>query len=295
MSTSSCLPPQARPAPGAARSMQTGPGRSAFATIATFLHARSGLSLGPDKLYLLESRLASVLAASGIADLQALADRLSASPTGALADDVVEAMTINETLFFRDGKPFDHLHQAVLPALHARRSRGETLRFWSAASSSGQEAYSIAMLLADSRALLGDRRVEIVGTDISRAQVARAEAGVYSHFEAQRGLPTQSLARHFDRDGNDWRIKPALRAAVSFRTANLLEDLSGLGRFDVVFCRNVLIYFDAATKRTVLDRIARQLAPDGILYLGGAETTLGVTTRFTKSAAEPGWRRTAFA
>ena len=282
---------------GVVRSARTGAksepaslGHSAFTTIATFLHARSGLSIGPDKLYLLESRLAPVLATFGLIGLDALASRLAASPHGALANDVVEAMTINETLFFRDAKPFDHLRQTVLPALHARRSRGEMLRFWSAASSSGQEAYSLAMLLAESRTLLGDRRIEIVGTDISRAQVARAEAGIYSHFEAQRGLPIQSLVRHFDRDQNNWRIKPALRAAVSFRHANLLDDLSGLGRFDVVFCRNVLIYFDAATKRAVLDRIARQLAPDGMLYLGGAETTLGVTTRFTKSPAEPGWR-----
>ncbi len=199
-----------RPAEIGGRSVPEDAARSAFGTIAALLHARSGLLIGPEKLYLLESRLAPILAAHGIGGLEALARRIAASPTGTLANDVVEAMTINETLFFRDTKPFDHLRQTVLPALHKTRPAREALRFWSAASSSGQEAYSLAMLLADASVLLNDRRVEIIGTDISRAQVARAQAGIYSHFEAQRGLPIQSLVRHFDRDRNNWRIKPEL-------------------------------------------------------------------------------------
>ncbi len=261
--------------------------RSTFETIAALLHRRSGLSLGADKLYLLETRLAPVLAEHRIKDLDVLASVLAGRPPDTLVNAVVEAMTINETFFFRDGKPFEHLRDVVLPALLSRRPRGGPLRFWSAASSSGQEAYSLAMTVAENRALIGDRAVEIVGTDISRAQVARAEAGIYSHFEVQRGLPIQSLVRHFERIPDGWRIKPALRNGVSFRTANLLDDLSALGRFDVIFCRNVLIYFDTATKGVVLDRLAAQIAPDGVLYLGGAETVLGVTGHFRKLPSEP--------
>ena len=258
---------------------------AAFSIIARLLEARSGLSLGPDKVYLLETRLGPVLHRHGIADLVALAGRLNA-PSEALVGDVVEAMTINETFFFRDGKPFDHLRDVVLPALHAARPPGRPFRFWSAASSSGQEAYSLAILAAEQRDRIGGRAVEIVGTDISRAQVSRARAGIYTHFEAQRGLPIQSLVRHFDRHADGWQVKPELRATVRFQTFNLLDDFAPLGRFDVIFCRNVLIYFEAPLKAAILDRMAARIAPDGALYLGGAETIFGITERFSRAPSD---------
>ena len=247
-----------------------------FNTIATMLKARSGLTLGPDKLYLMETRLVSLMRREGARDLAGLADRMRANAL--LEREVVEAMTTNESLFFRDTKPFDALRQRVLPRLHAARPPGTRLRVWSAAASTGQEAYSIAMVLADMAAALGDRKIEILGTDIARDALKRAREGVYSQFEIQRGLPMQMLVKYFTKEDVQWRIKPALRAMVEYREWNLLADLRALGQFDVVFCRNVLIYFDAPTKSRVLDAIAAQMAPDGVLFLGGAETVLGLTT-----------------
>ncbi|MBN9510937.1 MAG: chemotaxis protein CheR [Alphaproteobacteria bacterium] len=259
-----------------------------FATIAATLHAGSGLAIGPDKLYLLESRLGTVMRAHRIADLDALAERLRAPGSAALLQAVIEAMTTNESSFFRDGKPFEHLRQHALPRLHAARSPGAKLRIWSAAASTGQEAYSIAMLLTDLRAALAGRGVEIVGTDIARAALLRASEGLYSQFEVQRGLPVQMLLRHFHKQGEMWRIADELRAMASFRECNLLGDLRPLGCFDIVFCRNVLIYFDPPTKARALAAIARQMAPDGLLYLGGAETVLGISDRFAPLGADPG-------
>jgi chemotaxis protein methyltransferase CheR len=175
-----------------------------------------------------------------------------------------------------------------LPRLHATRPPGARLRIWSAAASTGQEAYSLAMILAESRATLGGREVEIVGTDIAREPLARARDGVYTQFEVQRGLPMTMLVKYFKKDGSNWRIADALRGMASFREWNLLGDLRGLGTFDLVFCRNVLIYFDPPTKARALEAIARQIAPDGLLYLGGAETVLGVTDRFVPLAGDRG-------
>jgi chemotaxis protein methyltransferase CheR len=257
-----------------------------FAPIATMLKARSGLTLGPDKLYLLETRLVSIMRRENTKDLAALAAKLL--PNGALEREVVEAMTTNESLFFRDGKPFDSLRQRVLPRLHAARPPGTRLRIWSAAASTGQEAYSVAMIAADMAGVLADRKIDIVGTDISRDALSRARDGLYSHFEIQRGLPMQMLVKYFAKEDQQWRVKPALRNAVEFREWNLLADLKPLGQFDVVFCRNVLIYFDAPTKSRVLDAMVNLLAPDGVLYLGGAETVLGLTSRLQSIPGETG-------
>jgi chemotaxis protein methyltransferase CheR len=253
--------------------------QACFDTLASYLKARSGLVIGPDKLYLLESRLEPVMKRHGVANLPALAERLRGMPSEPLGQAVVEAMTTNESFFFRDDKPFAHLSTAALPKLLASRSAGARLRIWSAACSTGQEAYSVAMLLHEQRAQLAGRPVEIIGTDIARAALTRAQEGVYSQFEVQRGLPMRRLVAHFKQDGAQWRIAEALRAMVSFREWNLLGDLRPLGVFDVIFCRNVLIYFDQDTKARVLDAMAQVLAPDGVLYLGGAETVLGLTTR----------------
>ena len=263
-------------------------GAATFEIFATLLKSQSGLSIGPDKQYLLDSRMAPILKQEGLADLSALALRLRGSGLTALGRQVVEAMTTNESFFFRDEKPFTHVRTQVLARLHAARPAGTRLRIWSAASSSGQEAYSLAMILADQRALLGNRPTEIIGTDIARDQLARAREGRYTQFEVQRGLPMQMLVKYFTKVAADWQVKEPIRAMAEFREWNLLGDLRGLGRFDIVFCRNVLIYFDAPTKARVLEAIARQMPPDGVLYLGGSETTVGVTKRFVPLTGERG-------
>ncbi len=222
-----------------------------------------------------------------LGSLTELADRLRRPDGEKLVRDVVEAMTTNESLFFRDDKPFAHVRAEALPRLLAKRSRDASLRIWSAAASTGQEAYSLAICMAESAAQLAGRRIEIVGTDIARQPLNRAREGLYTQFEMQRGLPIQYLVKYFAKEGSHWRISAALRAMVEFREWNLLGDLRSLGRFDIVFCRNVLIYFDAPTKARVLEAIAQQINPDGVLYLGGAETILGVTARF---APVPGQR-----
>jgi len=261
---------------------------AAFQTFATLLKSRSGLVIGPDKLYLLETRLAPILKREQLRDLAMLADRLRAPNAEALIRQVVEAMTTNESFFFRDDKPFQHFRTQALPRLLAARPAGAPLRVWSAASSSGQEAYSIAMILTECRASIGDRRIEIVGTDLARDQLTRARDGLYTQFEVQRGLPVQMLMRYFRKEESGWRISEAIRSMVQYKEWNLLGDLRPLGQFDVVFCRNVLIYFDQPTKAKVLDAVARQMPADGLLYLGGAETVLGITSRFAPMPTERG-------
>lgn len=261
---------------------------AAFQTLAGTLKTRSGLVIGQDKIYLLETRLGGILRREKLPDLNALADVLRRPGQDILVRDVVEAMTTNESFFFRDDKPFQHFRSVALPTLLAARPPGATLRVWSAASSSGQEAYSLAMILAECRAQLGERRCEIIGTDIARDQLTRAREGVYSQFEVQRGLPIQLLMRHFRKEETNWRLSDAIRQMVQFREWNLLSELRPLGRFDIVFCRNVLIYFDQPTKARVLEAIAGLMPPDGVLYLGGAETVLGITPRFVPMPGERG-------
>ena len=261
---------------------------AAFDSLAALLKTKSGLAIGPDKLYLLKTRLAPILKQENLASLTALADRLRVPGHDTLARTVVEAMTTNESFFFRDDKPFAHFRAQALPSLHAARPPGAKLRIWSAASSSGQEAYSLAMILAECGARLSGRAVEILGTDIARDQLARAREGRYPQFEVQRGLPIQLLMKYFTKDETGWRVTDTIRALATFREWNLLGDLRPLGSFDVVFCRNVLIYFDQPTKTRVLEAIARQMPADGVLYLGGAETVLGITDRFVPLAGQYG-------
>ncbi len=261
---------------------------ASFNTLAAMLKTRSGLIIGQDKTYLLETRLVTLLRREQIGDLNALAERLSRPGAEALAREVVEAMTTNESFFFRDEKPFQHFRTQALPRMLANRQPGAALRIWSAASSTGQEAYSLAMVLAENKALVVGRRIEIIGTDIARAPLARARDGQYTQFEVQRGLPVQYLMKYFRKEDPHWRIVPEIREMAQFREFNLLGDLRPLGRFDIVFCRNVLIYFDQPTKTRVLEAMAAQMAPDGVLYLGGAETVLGITQRFAPLAGERG-------
>ena len=258
-----------------------------FTTIAGLVKTRAGIVLTPDKGYMLDTRLAAILKRGNFATLAGLAQALRDPRGEPLVRDVVEALTTNESSFFRDGKPFDHVKR-ILPALHVARPAGTRLRIWSAACSTGQEAYSLALLLADQLPALAGRTVEILGTDLSREVVERAREGVFSQFEVQRGLPVQMLVKHFIQEGGKWRIKPALRAMCRFEERNLLGEHRGLGVFDLIFCRNVLIYFDTPTKAKVLAALAAQLALDGALYLGGAETVLGLTDRLVPLPGERG-------
>jgi chemotaxis protein methyltransferase CheR len=252
-----------------------------FMVIANIVRARSGIVLGLDKTYLVECRLEHIVRNHHYAGLAELAGRLRTRPNDTLAHEIVDAMTTNETLFFRDAKPFAHLRQH-LPTLHATYPPTQSLRIWSAAASSGQECYSIAITVLESG--LGTRPVQILGTDISTEQIARAKLGLYSEFEVQRGLSTPHLIKYFRKESGGWRISDPVRKMVEFRAWNLMEDLAPLGTFDLVFCRNVLFYFDLQTKRRVLAEIWKRMAPGGLLYLGGAETTFGVTDRFVPCA-----------
>ncbi|MBY3754300.1 chemotaxis protein CheR [Azospirillum formosense] len=251
-----------------------------FDMFSTLLKQRSGLVLTRDKAYLLESRLMPVARKWNMKGLEELAVTVRTRKDEALLRDITEAMTTNESSFFRDQKPFDQFKQIVLPKMMEARAAKRSIRIWSAACSSGQEAYSLAMMLSEDAAKLAGWRIEIVGTDISAEMVERSKSGIYTQFEVQRGLPIQMLVKHFKQQGDKWQISQQLRQMASFREFNLLGDLSGLGQFDIVFCRNVLIYFDQPTKTKVLEAIARQMPQDGVLYLGGAETVLGITDRF---------------
>ena len=252
------------------------------------LKDRSGLVLSADKQYLVESRLLPVARKAGVTTLGELVSKLRGAHDPALMTGVVEAMTTNETFFFRDKVPFEHFRATIMPALLEARRAARTIRIWCAAASTGQEPCSLAMYLKEiERDILG-WRIEMLATDLSGEVLEKARAGIYSQFEVQRGLPIQLLVKHFTRSGEFWQIAPELRAMVRYRQLNLLTDFSNLGTFDIVFCRNVLIYFDAETKTDVLNRIARVTASDGYLVLGAAETVVGLTNRFKMVADRRG-------
>ncbi len=258
-----------------------------FAFLAEHLHRRAGISLSDDKVYLFQTRLEPVAARHALGSIQGLITALKRDPIGSLSDDVIDAMTTNETLWFRDRTPFDVLAKEILPQMVHTRGKLSTVRIWSAAASTGQECYSLAILCEEVRATLGGPRIEIIGTDICRTALARAEKARYTQFEVQRGLPIAHLAKYFTKQGDDWVLSPAIRAMVKFQRFNLLDDFASLGRFDIIFCRNVLIYFDVATKQAIFTKMADQLANDGFLVLGSAETVIGITDRF---AIMPNWR-----
>ncbi|HZD90235.1 MAG TPA: protein-glutamate O-methyltransferase CheR [Pseudolabrys sp.] len=241
------------------------------------LKERSGLVLALEKQYLAESRLLPLARKRGMSSLTELVAALRQRTDAALTSAVVDAMTTNETFFFRDKVPFDQLRDTVLPALIAARARERRIRIWCAAASTGQEPYSIAMVLKEMEAALAGFRVDILATDIVGDVLERARVGVYSQFEVQRGLPIQMLVKYFRQEGENWHIAPELRAMVQFRTLNLLNDFSPLGRFDLVLCRNLLIYFDQPSKVQVLERLSHQMPDDGYLILGAAETVVGLT------------------
>jgi chemotaxis protein methyltransferase CheR len=256
-----------------------------IAFISEVVGKRSGLVLTPDKGYLLESRLTPLARQEGFDSLEALVRALRHKRDEKLMWAVTDALTTNETFFFRDKTPFDQFRDDVLPALAASR---DTLRVWCAACSTGQEPYSLAMLMSEAQARYPKLKLDILATDISDRVIQKAQAGIYSKFEVQRGLPITHLLKFFDQTDDTWRIKPALRQSIRWRNFNLLEDPRALGRFDVVFCRNVLIYFDPPTKKGVLERIAGVTAPDGYLFMGAAETVLGITDAFQSVPSKRG-------
>jgi chemotaxis protein methyltransferase CheR len=251
-----------------------------FTFFTKYIYDQSGIVLGADKMYLIESRLAPVARKFNLATIDLLVGQLRGGRDANLQREVVDAMTTNESFFFRDGKPFDQFKSVVLPQLLANRAAKKSFRIWCAAASTGQEPYTIAMILKEAALQLTGWRYEIVGTDLSTEALDRAKSGIYTQFEVQRGLPIQLLVKYFKQQGDKWQIAPEIRAMVQYRNYNLLHEFAGLGSFDVVFCRNVLIYFDQKTKGNILDRIAKLMPPDGLLYLGGAETVLGVTEKF---------------
>jgi chemotaxis protein methyltransferase CheR len=224
-----------------------------------------------------DAALAALLRERGIATLDELITILVMGKEPNLSQQVVEALLNNETYFFRDRAPFDLFQKVLLPRYLAARASVRKLRVWCAASSTGQEPYSLAMILSEMGAQLAGWRIEIVATDLSTEVLEKAKAGLYSQFEVQRGLPIQMVLKYFTQSGEQWEIAPAIRSMVDYKPLNLIKDFSHLGAFDIIFCRNVLIYFDGPTKGDVFKRLAASLAPDGSVVLGAAETVIGLS------------------
>lgn len=251
-----------------------------FELYKSLLYDKSGLVITPDKSYLLDSRLTPIAKKWNYPTLDMMTLQLRAIPDPKLVKDIVEAMTTNETSFFRDTKPFTLFQETILPHMIQTRASKKTVRIWCAACSSGQEPYSLSMILKDKEAQLKGWRFEIVATDLSEDILAQARKGTYSQFEVQRGLPIQYLMKYFTQVNDTWQLKDDIKSMVKFSTFNLLDDMSRMGQFDIIFCRNVLIYFDEKTKGSILGKMEKQLDKDGFLLLGGAETVLGITDKF---------------
>ena len=243
------------------------------------LKERSGLDLSADKQYLIESRLLPLSRKAGLSGISDLVQKMKGGST-AIISQVVEAMTTNETFFFRDKVPFDHFRDSIMPEIIKARAARKSIRIWCAAGSTGQEPYSLAMCLKEMGAALSGWRIEIIATDLSQEVLEKSKAGIYSQFEVQRGLPIQMLVKYFKQNGELWQINADIRAMIQHRQLNLLHDFSQLGVFDVIFCRNVLIYFDQDTKINIFNRLAKATEADGFLALGAAETVVGLTDAF---------------
>jgi chemotaxis protein methyltransferase CheR len=243
------------------------------------LRDHSGLDLSADKQYLIESRLLPLSRKAGLSGISELVQKMKGG-SASIITQVVEAMTTNETFFFRDKTPFDHFRASIIPEILAARAGRKSIRIWCAAGSTGQEPYSLAMCLKEMGATLAGWRLEIIATDLSQEVLEKSKAGIYSQFEVQRGLPIQMLVKYFKQTGEFWQINADIRAMVQHRQLNLLHDFSQLGTFDVIFCRNVLIYFDQETKINIFNRLARITEADGFLVLGAAETVVGLTDVF---------------
>lgn len=248
-----------------------------FNYLRDLLKERTGLVVTPDKMYLVETRLMPVARRVGYMSIEDMLIALQKRHDEKLIVEVTEAMNTHESLFFRDQDPFDLFEKVILPKLLESRASQKRFRIWCAACSSGQEPYSLSMLLDQHAAKLTGWRTEIIATDISHSVLDRAREGLYSQFEVQRGLPVQLMIKYFSQEGEYWRLKPDIRKKVTFRHFNLLDDPKGLGKFDLIFCRNVLIYFDVDTKKKVLRSVRDVLRDDGVLFLGSAESTMGLS------------------
>ncbi|NEK87750.1 protein-glutamate O-methyltransferase CheR [Blastococcus saxobsidens] len=248
---------------------------TSFDWVRELVRKESAIVLQPGKEYLVEARLLPIARQMGLPDVGKLVETVRVRPSAEDTRRIVEALTTNETSWFRDGDPFTALTSTVLPSLLSSRGANERLQIWSAACSSGQEPYTIAMLLDDVLPNAASR-VSITATDLSREMVQRTRAGKFSQLEVNRGLPAPMLVRHFQRAGNEWEVSSNLRRMVNATECNLAAPLPRMGPFDVVYLRNVLIYFDLPTKQSILRRVRDLMRPDGWLFLGAAETTLGV-------------------
>lgn len=244
-----------------------------FQYLAGILKQRSGLALMEDKEYLIESRLLPIARSNNLQDIGQLCGLLRSRHNEALLVEITEAMTTNESSFYRDIKPYEALRKVILPMLMARSSAQKYMRIWSAACSTGQEPYSIAMCLKEDDAKLSGWKFDIIATDLARKVIDKAQEGIYSQFEAQRGLPIQMLVKYFSSlPDTSWQIKDIIKQMVQFKQQNLLEDYSMLGKFDIIFCRNVLIYFDEPTKAKITEKMARSLTSEGVLFIGATES-----------------------
>ncbi len=244
------------------------------------LKERSGLVLSSDKSYLLDSRLSPVAKKWEFASLEAMTAALQGVPDTKLVNDIIEAMTTNETSFFRDTRPFDLFRDTVLPYVLKERVNQRKIKLWCAAASSGQEPYTLAMIIKEQESLFSGWDISIKATDISNEILDQARAGLFSQFEVQRGLPIALLMKYFAQEDEKWRITDDIKKLVQFNYFNLLDSMAGMGPFDIIFCRNVLIYFDEETKAQIFEKMSKIIAPDGFLFLGGAETVLGITDTF---------------
>ena len=258
-----------------------------FVFLAELLRRRSGILLTEQKSQLVENRLAPVMRRFGFKDSSAMIRELGHGHE-ALVTAVIEAMTTNDSAFFRDRKTFEEFRDIVLPQLLIKRAESKRLRIWCAACAAGQEPYSIAMILDDVKLVAQGWTIDLIATDLNSQMIARAEEGLYTQFEVQRGLPIRRLVRNFTQEGNNWRISENLRRMVSFRTFNLLDSFGWLAEMDVVFCRNVLMYFDQKTRISVIDRLADIIAPDGSLLVGPAESISGLSAEFAQTEHAPG-------
>jgi len=252
-----------------------------FDYLRDMLKQRSGLVLGEEKRYLLESRLMPVARKEGMESLSALVSALQKPDGESLRTKTPQTMTINESFFYRDKTPFENFRNIMVPAMLASpRAASRTLRIWCAASSTGQEPYSLAIEIKEMEAQLSGWNIEIVATDLSEEVLEKGKSGLYSQFEVQRGLPIQLMVKYFQQTGSLWQISSSIRSMVNYKHFNLLDDYTSLGTFDIIFCRNVLIYFDPETKTDMLARMAKRLRPDGYLVLGAAETVIGISDDF---------------
>jgi len=258
----------------------------AVSYVCTLVRSRSAIELDAAKSYLIEARLSGVARRHGLSSTSELVAQLRTKADLELQRQVVEAMTTNETSFFRDNHPFEALRKTLVPQFLTARGAAKSLNIWSAACSTGQEAYSCAMLLRESFPQLLNWKVQILGTDLSDDVLAKARAGRFSQIEMNRGLPATLLTKYFIRQGLEWELQPELRALASFRKLNLIENWGPMPTMDIVFLRNVLIYFSPETKKQILEKVRKVMAPDGVLFLGAAETTLGLDAAFQRVQVE---------